>query len=78
MFCLDNNVNLGEAGTWIDRSIAAKEGMYNVLAKARLLAAQGKKAEAIATAKRAIAIGKVAGPNADTSMADGLIAEWSK
>jgi hypothetical protein len=78
MFCLDNNVNLDEVGTWIERSITIKESMYNVLAKARLQAAQGKKADAIATAKRAIAVGKAASPNADTGMADGLIAEWSK
>lgn len=78
MFCLDNNVNLDEVGAWIERSIAVKESMYNVLAKARLQAAQGKKADAIATAKRAIAVGKAANANADTAMADGLIAEWSK
>ena len=78
MFCLDNNVNLDEAGAWIEKSIAVKETMYNLAAKARLLAAKGQKADAIATAKRAIAVGKAANPNADTAMVDALIADWSK
>jgi hypothetical protein len=77
-FCLENNVNLDEAGVWIEKSIAAKETMYNVVAKARLQAAKGQKAEAIATAKRAITVGKSANPNADTAMVDTLIADWSK
>jgi hypothetical protein len=77
-FCLDNNVNLDEAGTWIEKSIAAKETMYNLAAKARFQAAKGQKAEAIATAKRAIAVGKAANPSADTAMVDALIAEWNK
>ncbi len=78
MFCLDNNVNLDEAGTWIDKSIAAKEGMYNLVAKARWLAVKGQKAEAVATAKKAITVGKAQNANADTSMVERLIAEWEK
>jgi hypothetical protein len=78
MFCLDNNVNLDEAGVWIDKSIAVKEGMYNLASKARLLAAKGQKAEALATAKKAIAVGKAQDPKADTAMVEGLIADWEK
>jgi hypothetical protein len=75
-FCIDNNVNLDEASTWLDKSIAVKEGTYNLSAKARLLAAQGKKSEAIALAKRAVEIGKAATPPDDTTPTERLLAEW--
>jgi hypothetical protein len=77
-FCLDNNVNLGDAKAWLDKSIAVKETMYNLTGKARLLAMEGKKADAVALAKKAIAVGKAADPKADTSMTENLIKEWTK
>lgn len=77
-FCLDTNVNLDEANGWLDKSIAVKETMYNLTAKARMLAMNGKKADAIALAKKAIAVGKAADPKADTSMTENLIKEWEK
>ena len=77
-FCLDNNVNLTEARAWMDRSIAMKETMYNLAGKARFLALDGKKADAVALAKKAIAVGKAADPKADTAMVDNLIKEWEK
>ncbi len=77
-FCLDNNVNLAEARGWMDKSIAMKETMYNLAGKARFLALDGKKADAIAMAKRAITIGKAADPKVDTAMVDNLLKEWEK
>ncbi len=77
-FCLDNNVNLPEAKAWLDKSIAVKETMYNLTGKARMLAIEGKKSDAIALARKAIAVGKAADPKADTSMAENLIKEWQK
>jgi len=77
-FCLDNNVNLAEARGWMDKSIAMKETMYNLAGKARFLALDGKKADAIVLAKKAIAVGKAADPKADTAMVDNLIKEWEK
>jgi hypothetical protein len=77
-FCLDNNVNLAEAKEWLAKSVAVKETMYNLSGQARLLAMDGKKADAIALAKRAIAVGKAADPKADTAMVDNLIKEWEK
>jgi len=77
-FCLDNNVNLAEARGWMDKSIAMKETMYNLAGKARFLALDGKKADAIALAKKAIAVGKAADPKADTTIVDNLIKEWEK
>ena len=78
VFCLDNDVSLDEAKAWIDKSVAVKETMANLTAKARLLALQGQKADAIATAKKAIEVGKAADPKADTSTVDKLIADWQK
>jgi hypothetical protein len=77
-FCLDNDVNLPEARTWLAKSVAVKETMYNLAGQARFLALDGKKAEAIALAKKAIAVGKAADPKADTAMVDNLIKEWEK
>jgi hypothetical protein len=77
-FCLDNNVNLPEAKAWLEKSIAVKETMYNLSGKARVLAMEGHKADAIALAKKAIAVGKAADPKAETAMVENLIKEWEK
>jgi len=77
-FCLDNNVNLDEARTWLARSVAVKETMYNLAGQARFLVLDGKKADAITLAKKAITVGKAADPKADTAMVDNLIKEWEK
>ena len=77
-FCLDNNVDLAEARGWMDKSVAMKETMYNLAGKARFLALDGKKADAIALAKKAITVGKAQDPKADTAMVDNLIKEWEK
>jgi Protein of unknown function (DUF2911) len=77
-FCLDNNVNLDEARTWLAKSAAVKETMYNLAGQARFLALDGKKAEAIALAKKAITVGKAADAKTDTAMVDNLITEWQK
>jgi hypothetical protein len=78
IFCLDNNTDLDEAGTWIEKSLAIKETPYGLVAKARLMAAKGRKTEAVATAKRAIASAKATDPSGDTAWIDALIAEWTK
>lgn len=77
-FCLDNNVNLAEAKSWLDKSVAVKPGLYNLTGKARLLFLEGKKTEAIAAAKKAIETAKAADPKVDTGMTDALIREWEK
>ncbi|MGD1148718.1 MAG: DUF2911 domain-containing protein [Thermoanaerobaculaceae bacterium] len=77
-FCLDNNVNLDEARGWMAKSVAMKETMYNLAGQARFLALDGKKAEAIALAKKAIVVGKAADPKVDTAVVDNLLKEWEK
>jgi hypothetical protein len=76
-FCLDNNVNLEEAQGWAEKSLAAKETMYGLVAKARFTALGGDKAGAITLAKKAIEVGRAADPDADTAVAERLISEWS-
>jgi hypothetical protein len=77
-FCADNNVDLDEATTWADKSIAISPTYFNHFTKARLLAATGKKAEAIALAKKAIELGKAAQPPSDTAPAERALADWQK
>ncbi|MFH1176854.1 MAG: DUF2911 domain-containing protein, partial [Acidobacteriota bacterium] len=76
-FCADNKINLEEALGWADKAISLGPTYYNHLTKAKLLAAMGKKAEAIALAKQAIEIGLKAQPPADIAPAELAIAEWS-
>ncbi|HNX51811.1 MAG TPA: DUF2911 domain-containing protein, partial [Thermoanaerobaculaceae bacterium] len=75
-FCIENGVNLEEAATWVEKSITIKPGYYNLLSKAKLLAAKGKKAEAIDLAKKAIELGLAADPKADVVPAQKLMEDW--
>ncbi len=77
-FCLDNSVDLADAKAWLAKSVAVKETMYNLAGQARMLAMDGKKADAITLAKKAVAVGKAADPKTDTTMVDNLIKEWQK
>ena len=76
-WCFDNGVALAEGAAWLDRSIAAQANHANLNLKARWLAKDGKKAEAIATANKAIAVGKAATPPANTTATEALVAEWT-
>lgn len=73
----DNNVSLTDARTWLDKSLAISKQHGNLALQARWLMKDGKKAEAIATAKEAIDLGKAATPPADTAPTEKLLAEWS-
>jgi hypothetical protein len=77
-FCLDNNVYLTEAEAWIEKSLAVKDTLGGQVARARLLAARGKKTEAIAMAKDAIATAKSINPKVKTAWIENYIAEWGK
>lgn len=76
-WCFDNGVALADGAKWLDQSIAAQANHANLSLKARWLAKDGKKAEALATAKRAVTVGKAATPPANTAPTEALIAEWS-
>lgn len=63
-----------EAAAWLEKSLKVKEVYGNLYTKARVLASEGKTAEAIATAERAIVIGKEA--KANTADLERRLAEW--
>lgn len=76
-YSFDNNVHLDEAEKWLEQSLAIQEGYSNLSLKARWLAKEGKKDEAIATAKRAIEKGKAVTPPANTTQMETLLGEWT-
>lgn len=78
VYCLDNNINLDEARGWVGKSLAARETMYGLMAKARFAALDGNTTEAIAVIKKAIEVGKAATPPNDIAPAERLLAEWTK
>jgi len=61
-----------EALGWVNASIAIKETFGNLSAKARLLNEQGKTAEAVAIAEKAIATGKTSTPPANVDAIAGF------
>ncbi len=68
--------NYNEAIGWLDASLKTKETANALGVKANLLAAAGRKAEAITTAERAIIVAKAANPKANTSELEKRVAEW--
>ena len=76
-WCFDNSVALDEGAAWLEKSLAAQQNHTNLALKARWLAKDGKKVEAVATAKRAIAAGKASKPPVDASATEKLLAEWT-
>ncbi len=76
-YALNNKLDLAEAMGWAEHSIKAKENFNNLSLKARILAAQGKTADAIATGDKALEVGKAASANAQ-AMAnfEKMLAEW--
>ena len=76
-YALQNKLSVEEAIGWLDRSIKAKETIGNLGLRARVLAEQGKTAEAIAAGERAIQVGKDAKANPQQiANMEKLVAEW--
>jgi hypothetical protein len=63
---------------WVENSIKLRETFANLNTKARLLAEMGKKAEAIATAEKAIQVGKASTPPANPNAVTALESEVQK
>ena len=76
-YALQNKLSVEEAMGWLDRSIKVKETIGNLGLRARVLAEQGKTAEAIVAGEKAIQVGKDAKAN-PTQIAnmEKLVAEW--
>ena len=77
-WCFDSELNLEEAGKWLTQSLAVREAYPNLNLKARWLAKDGKMKEAVATAEKAIAVGKANDPPTDTSALEKMMADWTK
>jgi hypothetical protein len=77
-FVLNSNLsaNYDEALKWIDASIKTRETVGNLYTKAQLLAAMNRKAEAVTTVEKAIALGKAATPAVDTKDLEKKRDEW--
>ena len=69
-----NKADDAEAITWLEQSLKVKETWNNLFAKARLLASQGKTAEAIATGEKALQMAKEA--KADTAGLERMLTDW--
>lgn len=68
-----------EAMQWLDKSLKTKETFNNLSAKARVLAATGKAAEAVAAGEKALAIGKAPNSGVDANAIADLekrLADW--
>ncbi len=76
-FAYQNKLNTAETKQWLDQSIKVKETFGNVSLKARVLADEGKNAEAAAAGERAIRLGKEnkANPQSIANM-EKLVAGW--
>jgi tetratricopeptide (TPR) repeat protein len=62
-WCVANNVNLDEAATWADNSIAINENFTNLRVKAALLERQGDQAQAAQLRRRSLEIAAEADMN---------------
>jgi Protein of unknown function (DUF2911) len=80
-YLYDNKYALDDAARWLDKSIATKATFGNLSTKANVLAADGKKKDAVATAEKALAAGAAAeqkpSPEAVAAL-EKKIAEWKK
>ncbi|MDQ3744475.1 MAG: DUF2911 domain-containing protein [Acidobacteriota bacterium] len=74
-YVFNNNLpNKDEAMQWLDKSLKVKETFGNLYTKARVLAGEGKTAEAVAAAEKALQIAKAP----DSGVSQGNIADLEK
>lgn len=74
MFYYDHNLDLAQAGKWVDAAIAQREAHYMVHLKAKILAKLGDKAGATTAAKRSSELAIKAKDTGYVKMNDDLIA----
>jgi len=76
-YLLNNRGDLTHALAWAEQSVKARENFNNLNLKARILAAQGRTAEAIATGEKALQVGRAANANAQALAAfERSLVEW--
>jgi hypothetical protein len=66
----------GEAMSFVDRSISIKKTLGNTALKARMLAADGKYAEAVKTGEEAVALAKASPDKPNIEAFEKVLAEW--
>jgi hypothetical protein len=77
-FSFDNGLdNKEESWSWIQKSVKVQENYQNLSLMARMQAKNGKKKEALASANKAVKLGKASKEPVDTAATEKLIAEWS-
>jgi hypothetical protein len=78
-FAVQNKLDLEQAMLWADQALKARENFNTLNVKARVLAAQGKTAEAIAAGEKALMVGKAATPAVNPQALanfEKLVGEW--
>ncbi len=76
-YLLTNNLDLAQAMTWAEQSMKARENYNNLALRARILAAQGKTAEAVAAGEKALQVGRANNANAQALAAfEKVVGEW--
>lgn len=75
-YSMQYEANWSDARGWVDKSISTQENAQNLSLKARMLAKEGKTAEAIAAGEKSIKLGQAATPKVDTTATEKLVAEW--
>jgi hypothetical protein len=76
-YCFQNEVALDEGRAWLDKSLGIQKAYSNLTLLARWQMKDGKKDEAIATVKQAIAAGQASKEKVDTTEAEKLLADWT-
>ncbi len=77
-FSFDNGVDdQDETWSWIRRSVKIDENYQNLSLLARMQAKGGHKQDAIASATKAVKIGKASKDKVDTAATEKLLAEWT-
>ena len=74
VFLNDERGDHTEALAWLEQSLKVKETFQNLYTKARVLAGQGKTADAIAVGEKALVMGKAA--KANTADLERRLADW--
>jgi hypothetical protein len=75
-FCFTNDVAMDEGWTWLEKSLAVQPTWQNLGLQARWQAKQGRKAEALKTAGKALELAKASKDKVDTSALEKLMTEW--
>jgi hypothetical protein len=76
-YTFQNEVALDEGKAWLDKSLGIQKAYANLTLLAKWQMKDGKKNDAIATAKQAIAAGQASKDKVDTTEAEKLLADWT-